>query len=348
MADNAEAQTAETAEVDVYAEYRTNLYTERALGCVRNADSSNIYKHKVPLKAVKDRFAREEIYMAPAYFEPQEGGRRLPIAGMSVKVRLADMRAYPTLVSSEVTPQQYNFLVDLGQAVTGEGSDIIITAAGTTRNGGRGYLQFSTENVHSVAGMDYAPFVSLGMSHDGSLAITSVTGNMIVVCANMVAGLFGKAAFAEAGVKGTRTRQSKHATAARHITRHSVALDLAREADAMDKAIADLAKVQVSDAQWSEFVKIMFPAADDASKRAITRAENNRERLTQLYKADERVAPWHGTALGVMQAANTFDIWERGTRGDTDPNVRQFDDMLSGTLAKAENDAAKALTLVLA
>ena len=160
--------------------------------------------------------------------------------------------------------------------------------------------------------------------------------------------MFLKLWLAKEGVKGTRTRQSKHATAARHITRHSVALDLAREADAMDKAIAELATAKVTDAQWSEFVKIMFPAVDDASKRAITRAENNRERLTQLYKADERVAPWHGTALGVMQAANTFDIWERGTRGDTDPNVRQFDDMLSGTLAKAEVDAAKALALVLA
>ncbi len=35
-------------------------------------------------------------------------------------------------------------------------------------------------------------------------------------------------------------------------------------------------------------------------------AENRREVLQRLYRHDERVAPWAGTAWGVVQAVNTM------------------------------------------
>lgn len=46
---------------------------------------------------------------------------------------------------------------------------------------------------------------------------------------------------------------------------------------------------------------LLDPTAEDAI------AEKKRAGLQKLYTHDLRVAPWAGTAYGVLQAANTYD-----------------------------------------
>jgi len=50
--------------------------------------------------------------------------------------------------------------------------------------------------------------------------------------------------------------------------------------------------------------------------RALTLADRKRESLELLYRADPRVAPWTGTAHGVLQAVNTYEHHEAVVRGD--------------------------------
>ena len=52
-----------------------------------------------------------------------------------------------------------------------------------------------------------------------------------------------------------------------------------------------------------------MPVNTDANvaKQAISRVENKQERIKELYRNDPRVAPFQGTALGVIQAFNTFN-----------------------------------------
>ncbi len=45
-------------------------------------------------------------------------------------------------------------------------------------------------------------------------------------------------------------------------------------------------------------------------------ADRKRDRLEQLYLHDPRVAPWAGTARGVLQAVSTYDQHDGLVRGD--------------------------------
>ena len=46
-------------------------------------------------------------------------------------------------------------------------------------------------------------------------------------------------------------------------------------------------------------------------------AANKREILERLYRHDERVSPWAGTGLGVVQAVNSYKHHEGTVRGTT-------------------------------
>jgi hypothetical protein len=53
--------------------------------------------------------------------------------------------------------------------------------------------------------------------------------------------------------------------------------------------------------------------------RARTLADTKRSTLTRLYDHDVRVAPWAGTAHGVIQAVNTYEHHEGTIRGAARP-----------------------------
>lgn len=345
---------------DVYAEYRTNLYgmTDLFGTPLHTPGKGTVFHGSIPVGAVTKRFnletveSRETFYGVPIVGGPNDGGTEyVPIPDSQTLVRVRDGRVQNRSVGAETDRLQYNYLTDLAAGVTGEGrGDLKIVAAGTTRNGGRAYLQIAMDEVQSVAGMDYFPFITFGMSHDGTLGIVSSAGSRALICANMFQALLGGRKVAE---KGLRTRQTKRQSAEIHTSRHAIALGLEKQKDEMDKAIKALADTVVSDEVWSAYVQELFPITDATKPAGITRAENNRGRLTELWNTDARVTPWHGSALGALQAANVFDLWERGTRGANGDQVgaaghRMWDDLLSGSLVKQENTNAEALVKVLA
>ncbi len=48
------------------------------------------------------------------------------------------------------------------------------------------------------------------------------------------------------------------------------------------------------------------PTGARITGRALTLADSKRQSLQHLYRTDPRVAPWAGTAHGVLQAVNTY------------------------------------------
>jgi len=48
-------------------------------------------------------------------------------------------------------------------------------------------------------------------------------------------------------------------------------------------------------------------------------ADTKRQQLTELYTEDPRVAPWSGTAHGVLQAVNTYEHHLGAVRGASRP-----------------------------
>ena len=100
---------------------------------------------------------------------------------------------------------------------------------------------------------------------------------------------------------------------------HTLADDFAEE-------IAALCAMSVSPVQWDTFLNVVVPRADARSQpltgRALTHADHKREALNRLYRHDDRVAPWAGTAHGVLQAVNTYEHHESTMRGSSRPERR--------------------------
>ncbi len=149
-------------------------------------------------------------------------------------------------------------------------------------------------------------------SCDGSIATTYKPTVTDTVCDNTRA-----CALAEKGqeFKVTRTANSR------------APLGPARQALAMmptlaqdSAAVTELCATDVSGRQWQQFLDQHAPRTDDAGKplegKARTLAEAKREDLNQLYRNDPRVAPWLGTAHGVVQAVNTYEHHGGTIRGN--------------------------------
>ena len=74
----------------------------------------------------------------------------------------------------------------------------------------------------------------------------------------------------------------------------------------------------MSPAQRATFLDHDIPRPEPGvTSRARTLANNKREKLITLYKHDPRVAPWAGTAHGVIQAVNTYEHHVGVVRGAT-------------------------------
>lgn len=108
-----------------------------------------------------------------------------------------------------------------------------------------------------------------------------------------------------------------------------------------------LAETTVTDAQWSAFLDSHIPVPADKG-RGQTVAESKRDAFQTLWTSDERVSPWTGTALGVLQTVNTWThhlMTLRGGEGMTENQRREqrnserlvkggVDDLDRGTMAE--------------
>jgi hypothetical protein len=76
-------------------------------------------------------------------------------------------------------------------------------------------------------------------------------------------------------------------------------------------------------------------------------ATNKRDRLTSLWTRDPRVAPWSGTAYGVLQAFNTYDHHFSSVRSGVHRAQRNMSDVLTGKQEDRDGLVMTALATVL-
>jgi len=83
--------------------------------------------------------------------------------------------------------------------------------------------------------------------------------------------------------------------------------------------VAQLCATTVTPTQWQRFLDVQVPQVDATGQplagRALTLANIKRDTLAGLYRTDPRVAPWAGTAHGVLQAVSTYDQHQATIRG---------------------------------
>jgi len=223
--------------------------------------------------------------------------------------------------------------------------DLEIVGAGLLRRGAVGWVQVQANRMR-VAGDDLAPTITLASSHDGSLATSYRVGLFRFACSNQIGALRAK------GQGVYRLKHTLHSKVRFGEARGVLGL-MFDEAEVMAAHVAQLVDQPVSDAEWEKIVKRLHPApAQDASLAAQTRWENRRATLRRLWTEDERVAPYRGTAWGVMQTFSTFHHHERGQRRTDGGAVTRagyvMHEYLSGRLNRIDRATDDAIAAVLA
>lgn len=197
------------------------------------------------------------------------------------------------------------------------GDTLTISSAGLLKDGAIAWVEVSVpETLHTPEGLDFRPNLLATTSHDGSIATTFKRTVTATVCDNTRAIALG-----EKGqvfkVKHSRNSGMKLAEARQALNVvHSLADDFTTE-------VAHLARITVNHSTWNRFLQAIAPLEDANGEaltgRALTLARNKQEALDAMYQWDERAATWRGTALGVMQAVNTYEHHQSTVRGTSRP-----------------------------
>ncbi|WP_181786136.1 DUF932 domain-containing protein [Streptomyces phytophilus] len=191
-------------------------------------------------------------------------------------------------------------------------SELSIGSAGLLRGGAVAWVSVEVpENIVTPEGVTFRPHLLAATSFDGSLSTTYKRAITNVVCDNTMS-----AALAEAGEE-LRFKHSRKSAGRLLQARDALGL-VYRLADEFTHGVAHLCRIEVSDRQWQQFLDAHAELPEQKG-RGRTLAEKKREALTRLWTNDERVAPWHGTAYGVIQAVNTYTHHEQTVRGATRP-----------------------------
>lgn len=156
------------------------------------------------------------------------------------------------------------------------------------------------ETREGPEGIKHRPFLTAATSHDGSIATTYMTGTQVVVCDNTLSAALGAT-----DTQKTKIRHSSQSLTRIGSVRENLGLVVEQIGDAFDAQVQTLLDAHVSASKWNAFVKA-YTGVDVAKEgRAKTMAETKVKQLNYLWTADERVAPWKGSAYGVLAAVNT-------------------------------------------
>ena len=225
-----------------------------------------------------------------------------------------------------------------------------IGSAGLLQMGGMAWVSVEVpDNIVTPSGVVFRPHLLAATSLNGKLSTTYKRTVTNVVCDNTMAiGL----ANAGGQIKIRHTRNSdiklQDARAMLELV-HTIG-------DEFQEQVEQLTNTAVSAGDWARFLDTLplTSPADDKGKlregRSATMAANARQKVSNLWDYDDRVAPWAGTAYGVVQAINTYSHHLQGTTGKTGPEVAQRNMLraVTGATDKSDRETMKILQEVLA
>lgn len=221
--------------------------------------------------------------------------------------------------------------------------ELDIGSAGLLRGGAQAWVSIEIpENIKTPEGVEFRPRLIACTSHDGTLATTYQRCVTNVVCDNTMS-----AALSEGKDQRIKVKHSRYSSLKLQDARDALAIvhDIS---DSFSAEVAELCATTVTDAQWEAFLESIAPTKDGEGKdlpegRGLTMAENKQATLRSLYNGDERVAPWKGSAWGVVQAVNTYVHHEAIVRGASQAERNheravkgKVDDLDRGTLANLQ------------
>jgi phage/plasmid-like protein (TIGR03299 family) len=301
---------------------------------------ANHYDGPIPIEAVEKLFGFD-VNLARVWVEDKDGN--LFLAEEFLAAVPDNQKVCYAVHSKKFSMDGHQFrewLIE-GPAKVINGT-VGISNAGLLKNGAQAWVNVTTpEEWKTPQGVDFRPQLLWTTAVDGSLASIIKETDIISLCDNT-----REAALRSAGlsyrVKHTSGSKLKlqDAQAALHL--------LETNGEAFAAEIATLCEYEVTNAQFDAFMAKLVPMPDmsahdinkrDYSTRNATIAANKREKLNELYRTDGRVAPWQGTAYGVVQMVNTFGQHYATQRNANHRAERNMENVITGKIADADNDA---------
>lgn len=212
---------------------------------------------------------------------------------------------------------------------------------GELDGGRKAYVQVATEQVQETAGVRYRPMITATSSMDGSFATGYGRNVQVIVCMNtfQLARTESKRNGEDYRVKATKNSKFNVLSAR---TALQIMFD---DSNSFAREILDGMNTFVTDREFLKFVEAYSPAPEEKG-RAKTLAEKKQELLIDLWREDERVAPWRGTEFGVIQAVNTYETHLASFKGDSRKDRNMLKTM-RGEWADVSANAHKVLASVL-
>ena len=216
-------------------------------------------------------------------------------------------------------------------------ADLQVGSAGLLQGGAVAWVQVEMEDTLEVDGVEFRPFLTAATSLNGTLASTYITGAQVVVCDNTLSAALGTFD------NRIKIKHSRHSLGKIDDVRDALGI-IHGVGDAFTAQVQQLMNETVDAARWDRFVAA-FTAPTSDGKRAETNAQDKAVALQRMWHHDDRVAPWAGTAFGVLSAVNTWTHHEAEVRG-ADRATRNTERVVFGKVDALDANTLKVLATV--
>lgn len=224
------------------------------------------------------------------------------------------------------------------------GDELGIYSAGLLRAAAQAWVQVTIpDTITTPEGVEFRPNLLAVTSFDGSLATGYKKTASNTVCDNTM-----NASLRSVG-ETYKIKHSKYSDVKLMEAREALAL-VHTMADDFAAQVAELCSVKVSAGDWDKFLNEIAPVevnGEAKQGRSLTMAQNKRDELNQLWRHDQRVAPWQGTVYGVVQAVNTHAHHIQTVRG-SERDQRNMQLAVTGGFDKLDTETLRTITAIAA
>lgn len=268
-------------------------------------DEPNHYSGPIPIADIERRLFFFNAVEAPVFVGIHDGDgniiRYVEQTDRKAIVRDDNGHVMGMFKSSYAIHQYKQTLLDNVSNIIDD-HQLVVDSAGCLREGAIAWVAVSMpDNIQTTAGFPVRPILLATTSHNGTIATTYKQVCNAPVCDNtLFAGLLTDGSQFKA-------RHSKHSDMRIESIRQALDIMFTMSEDIIAE-IEKLSNISVTNAEWDAIINRLVPVGEEGivAQQAISKMQNKQATLRTMYETDPMVAPWTGTALGVLQAFNTY------------------------------------------
>ena len=219
------------------------------------------------------------------------------------------------IVGADYHPHQPAELLELARiTLDAAHTDAHVEVVGSLRAGRTVFMTIALPDDIDIAGDVHMPRLVWVTSMDGTIATRAVSTYVRAVCANTIRASFHNARTSWAA-RHTSNLNGRAADA-----REALEL-MFRTAETFRAEVEALTSQTITDHHVEQVLAGIWRDRPDATDRIRAGAARKRDAVRSVYRNDDRVTGWRGTAYGLVQAASTWEQWEAPRRGERGEQV---------------------------